>query len=208
MLRVLKQLFGKRMTPDGLIRQLQRQAELFDEEQAGLNFQLKRQGSRVEAILNRGKEAARNGDSLGKRAAAIELKGAQLESAAVEKDLMRVLNARTFVRLTLRKLDRCTRSQLARAYEGLSRLMKEGTFMQMMVEARYEGHETEAKIGAALDRVFEELPEEADVLTVDTSIFDELAKADEAGDVAKVQEIKRRVGARNEPPVGEAGPIG
>lgn len=192
----LKRLFGTKTTPEGMISQFREQAEVFEGEKADLNFQLKRQRARIEAILNRGKEAAHNGDSLGKRAAAMELKGAQMEAGAVEKDLLKALNAQTFVRLTLRKLERCTRTQLGKAYEGLSRLMKDEAFKRLLVEARYEGQEAEAKIGAALDRVFEEMPEEADVTSVDTSLFDELAKADEAGDVEKVQALKRKAGAR------------
>jgi hypothetical protein len=198
MFGILKRVFSPRTTPEGLMTHFRQQAEVFEGEQANLSFQLRRHRSRIEAILNRGKEAARIGDSLGKRAAAMELKGAQLEVGAVERDLVKVLNARTFARLTLRKLERCARTQLGRAYEGLSRLMADDSFKQLMVEARFHGQEAEAKIGAALDRVFEELPEDAVMSNVDTSIFNDLATADEAGDVEKVKELKRKAGARAE----------
>lgn len=196
MIGFLKRVLSGKTTPEQMINTFRQQTEVFDTEQADLNYQMKRQRGRIEAILNRGKEAALSGDSLGKRQAAMELKGTQLETVAVEKDLLKVLNARTFVRLTLRKLERCNRTQLGRAYEGLSRLMKDAELQRVLVEARYEGAEAEAKIGAALDRVFEELPEEAEVLAVDTSLFDDLAAADKAGDEEKVKAIKRKAGAR------------
>lgn len=203
MIGMLKQLFTGKTKPNEMMSQFQQQAEVFDAEQADLNYQMKRQRSRIEGILNRGKEAARNGDSLGKRQAAMELKGAQLEAAAVEKDLVKVLNARTFVRLTLRKLERCTRTQLGRAYEGLNRLMKDAEFQRLLVETRFNGQEAEAKLESALGRVFDEMPEDAEVLAVDTSIFDELAEADKTGDVDRVKAIKRKAGARPEQVLSE-----
>lgn len=198
MIGTFKRILTGKTAPEQMISQFRHQAEVFDAEQADLNFQMKRQRARIEGILNRGKEAARTGDSLGKRQAALELKGAQLEAAALEGDLVKVLNAGTFVRLTLRKMERCSRTQLGRAYEGLSRLMKDRDFQRLLVEARFTGQEAEAKIEAALGRVFDQLPEDAEVLAVDTSIFDELAEADQAGDVERVKAIKRKAGARLE----------
>lgn len=198
MIGMLKRIFTGKTGPGEIISQFRHQAEVFDGEQADLNYQMKRQRARIEGILNRGKEAARNGDTMGKRQAAMELKGTQLEAAAVEKDLVKVLNARTFVRLTLRKLERCTRTQLGRAYEGLNNLMKDAEFQRLLVETRFNGQEAESKIEAALGRVFDEMPEDAEVLAVDTSIFDELAEADKSGDVERVKAIKRKAGARPE----------
>ena len=198
MISILKRMFSGRRTPDQIISKFRSQAEAFDGEQADLNYHARRQRGRIEAILNRGKEAANNGDSIGKRQAAMELKCAQLEAAAVEKDLMQVLNARTFVRLTLRKLERCSRNQLGRAYEGLGRLMKAGNFQKLMAGVRYNGADTEAKIEAALGRAFDEAPEEAAGLALDTNIFDELADADKAGDVERVKALKRKAGGRPE----------
>src|SRR5258708_1261547 len=120
MIGFLKRILRGKTSPEQIINAFRHQTEVFDTEQADLNYQVKRERGRIEAILNRGKEAALNGDSMGKRQAAMELKGAQMEAVAVEKDLLKVLNARTFVRLTLRKLERCTRTQLGQAYKGLS----------------------------------------------------------------------------------------
>jgi len=194
----LSRIFKGKTTKEGLIRQFQHQAEVFDVEHAEENYELKRIKARIEGILNRGKQAAQNGDTLGKRQAGMELKGVQMEAAQVERNLMKVINARTFVRLMLGRLERCGRAQLGRAYERLGKLMKDPEFQHLMAEARYTTQEAEGKIAAAVDRVFEEQPEEAEALKVDTSIFDDLAEADRTGNVDKVREIKRKAGARAE----------
>jgi len=192
------------MTPEGLVRQFREQSDVFDTEQAERSYQLKRLKGRIDGILDRGKKAAQAGDTLGKRQAGMELKAAQIEVGEVERDLMRVINARTFVRLTLARLERCTRSQLGKAYERLSRLMKDTDFQRLMTEMRYNTQEMEVKIAATLGQAFDQMPEDAELMEVDTSMFDELAEADKAGDVEKVREIKRKAGARVEGPIGES----
>ena len=199
----LGQMFKGKVTKEMVIRQLQHQAEVFDTEQSARNHELKRFKGRIEGILNRGKEAANKGDALGKRQAAMELKGVQMETAQAERDLMKVLNTRTFVRITLGRLERSGRSELGEAYQRLGGLMKSPEFTRLMTEAHYSTQESQSKIAAAVDRVFEEMPEESDALSLDTTIFDELAEADRAGDVDKVRELKRKAGARTEGSVND-----
>jgi hypothetical protein len=67
MIRTLKRFFSGAANPEEMISQFRHQAEVFDGEQADLNYQTKRLRARIEGILNRGKDAARNEDSLGKR---------------------------------------------------------------------------------------------------------------------------------------------
>lgn len=196
-------LFGSKMTPEGLVRQFREQSDVFETEQAERNYQLKRLKGRIDGILDRGKKAAQTDDSLGKRQAGMELKAAQIEVGETERDLMRVINARTFVRITLGRLERCTRNQLGKAYEGLGRLMKDTEFQRLMTEMRYNTQEMEVKIAAALGQTLEQRPEETDLMDVDTSMFDDLADADRTGDVEKVKEIKRKAGARVEAPAGQ-----
>jgi hypothetical protein len=199
----LGRMFKGKVTKETLIRQLQLQAEVFDTEQAECNFKLKRIKSRIEGILNRGKEAANKSDTLGKRQAAMELKGVQMETTQAEKELMKVINARTFVQITLGRLERSGPPELRKAYHRLESLMKNSEFTRLMTEASYNSQEAQSKIAAAVDRVFDELPGEFNALSVDTNLFEELAEAERAGNVDRVRELKRKAGARTESSVSE-----
>ena len=199
----LGRMFKGKVTKEMLIRELQHQAAVFDTEQSARNHELKRFKGRIEGILNRGKEAANRGDTLAKRQAAMELKGVQMETAQAERDLMKVINTRTFVRMTLGRLERFGRSDLGEAYQRLGSLMKNPEFTRLMTEAHYSTQESQSKITAAVNRGFEEMPEESDALSLDTAIFDELADADRAGNVDKVRELKRKAGARTEASVND-----
>jgi hypothetical protein len=196
-------LFRSKMTPEILLQQFREKADAFDTAHAERNYDLKRLKGRIDGILDSGKKAAQSGDSMGKRKAAMELKAVQIEVGEVERDLIRVINAKTFSRLTLGQLERCNRTHFGKAYEALGGLMKDTEFQRLMTEMRYSTQEMEIKISAALGQTLEQMPEEVELMDVDTSMFDELAEADRMGDVEKVQEIKRKAGARIEAAVGE-----
>jgi hypothetical protein len=189
-------LFTKKITPDGLMKDFRQMSESCDTEISELKFKSKRLKGRVEAILNRGKECAAKGDTIGMRQAAIELKRTQLLAAKQEKKLLKAIDTQTCVEVKMQDLEHSSQSQLGKVCESLGRIMKDPQFQRVMGEARYGSSEFDAQIISAVDRAFEELNGESESLDVDTSIFVELNEADKAGDVDKVVAIKRRVGAR------------
>ncbi len=196
-------LFRKKKTTATVIAELKAEQRKLTDSKLDLKLDLRENEKSISKMIARGTKAHLEGDSLGKSEAALELQTLRAEGSGLLNRLNEIIKTELLSRDVIRTLESAERHNNRDAVSAVMKILSDPDLQDKKKRAEITVDSYQLAVHRAFDRLKARLGDISSAINTETTneelLFEELAKAQESGDVNKVREINAKLSGTEGP---------
>lgn len=188
MIKKIAELLGGK-NPKKMIDPLQMEIQSLKKSLKDLSFDQKKETRKQESIIQKGVKAAKDGDHFLKQSMASQLKSQNAILSTIERQRREILGSLSVAEVALRKIKYARVDDARSSIEKIKKLTEGKEWQNLLAQDQVDAENISDWIEKQMDGM--EQPEQ--YAAADTSIFDQLAQAEEKGDDKKVSKLRSQL---------------
>lgn len=188
MIKKIAELLGGK-NPKKMIDPLQMEIQSLKKSLKDLAFDQKKETRKQESIIQKGVKAAKDGDHFLKQSMASQLKSQNAILSTIERQRREILGSLSVAEVALRKIKYARVDDARSSIEKIKKLTEGKEWQNLLAQDQVDAENISDWIEKQMDGM--EQPEQ--YAAADTSIFDQLAQAEEKGDDKKVSKLRSQL---------------